>query len=96
MGAANQALLIRNEAELQGIDSSSVLWECVLSHGNALVKDNAAAFEGEVQFLGFLPFEEASVNKTVANFVKYMKQVGGTPDQFGLLVTRRRWRSPTR
>ena len=40
------------------------------------------AFEGEVQFLGFLPFEEASVNKTVANFVKYMKQVGGTPDQF--------------
>ena len=35
-----------------------------------------------MQQLGFLPFEEASVNTTVANFVKYMKKVGGTPDQF--------------
>ena len=82
MASANQALLLRNEAELQGIDPSSVLWECASCYGNELVKDNAAEFEGEVQFLGFLPFEEASVNKTVANFVKYMKQVGGTPDQF--------------
>jgi hypothetical protein len=82
VGAANQALLIRNEATLQGIDPKSVLWECASRYGNALITDNADAFEGEVQFLGFLPFEEASVNKTVANFVKYMKQVGGTPDQF--------------
>jgi len=82
VASANQALLLRNEAELQGIDPASVLWECASCYGNALVKDNAKAFEGEVQFLGFLPFEEASVNKTVANFVKYMKQVGGTPDQF--------------
>jgi hypothetical protein len=82
VGAANQALLIRNEATLQGIDPTKVLWECASCYGNALVKDNAQAFEGEVQFLGFLPFEEASVNKTVGNFVKYMQQVGGTPDQF--------------
>ncbi len=82
VGAANQGLLLRNEAELQGIDASSVLWECASCYGNQLIRDNAQAFEGEVQFLGFLPFEEASVNKTVANFVKYMKQVGGTPDQF--------------
>ncbi len=73
---------MRNEAELQGIDSASVVWECASCYGNSLVKDNASSFEGETQFLGFLPFEEASVNKTVANFVKYMKQVGGTPDQF--------------
>lgn len=82
VGAANQALLIRNEATLQGIDPTSVLWECASCYGNSLITDNAKAFEGEVQFLGFLPFEEASANKTVANFVKYMKQVGGTPDQF--------------
>jgi hypothetical protein len=82
VASANQALLLRNEAELQGIDPSSVLWECASCYGNEVVEDNAAQFEGEVQFLGFLPFEEASVNKTVANFVKYMKQVGGTPDQF--------------
>jgi ABC-type branched-subunit amino acid transport system substrate-binding protein len=82
IASANQALLLRNEAQLQGIDASSVLWECASCYGNALVKDNAAQFEGEVQQLGVLPFEEASVNKNVANFVKYMKQVGGTPDQF--------------
>jgi hypothetical protein len=82
VASANQALLLRNEAELQGIDASSVVWECASCYGNAVMKDNAAQMEGEVQFLGFLPFEEASVNKTVANFVKYMKQVGGTPDQF--------------
>ena len=82
VASANQALLLRNEAELQGIDASKVVWECASCYGNSLVTDNADAFEGEFQFLGFLPFEEASVNKTVANFVKYMKKVGGTPDQF--------------
>ncbi|MFN8025462.1 MAG: ABC transporter substrate-binding protein [Acidimicrobiia bacterium] len=82
VASANQALLLRNEAQLQGIDSKSVVWECASCYGNSLVKDNAASFEGESQFLGFLPFEEASANKTVANFLKFMKQVGGTPDQF--------------
>jgi hypothetical protein len=82
VASASQALLLRNEATLQGIDPESVVWECASCYGNAIVKDNADAFEGEVQFLGFLPFEEASVNSNVKNFLKYMKQVGGTPDQF--------------
>jgi hypothetical protein len=82
--AANSALLIRSEAQLQGLDSSKILWECISCYGNQIVPDNAEAFEGEIQFLGFLPFEEASANKTVANFLKYMKQVGGTPDQFSV------------
>src|SRR4029079_7013114 len=81
VGAANQALLIRSEAEVQGLDTSKVLWECASCYGNALIKDNADTFEGEVQFLGFLPFEEKSVNPTVNNFVTYMKKAGGTPDQ---------------
>ena len=59
VASANQALLLRNEAQLQGIDPTSVLWECVSCYGNQLIKDNAQAFEGEYQFLGFLPFEEA-------------------------------------
>jgi hypothetical protein len=82
IASANQALLFRNEATLQGIDPSSVLWECSSCYGNELITKNASDFEGEVQQLGFLPFEEKSVNATVANFVKYMKQVGGKPDQF--------------
>ena len=53
-------------------------------YGNAIVPQNAAAFEGETQFLGFLPFEEKSTNKTLAAFLKYVKQVGGTPDQFSV------------
>jgi hypothetical protein len=47
-----------------------------------IVPQNASAFEGEVQLLGFLPFEEASTDTTLAAFLKYVKQVGGTPDQF--------------
>ncbi|MDQ1433080.1 MAG: hypothetical protein QOF40_3682 [Actinomycetota bacterium] len=80
--AANSALELRSEAQLQGLDSAKVLWECVSCYGNKIVPQNAAAFEGEVQFLGFLPFEEASTNTTLAAFLKYVKQVGGTPDQF--------------
>jgi hypothetical protein len=82
VGAANQALLIRSEAEVQGLDTSKILWECASCYGNTLITDNADTFEGEIQFLGFLPFEEKSVNKTVDNFVTYMKKVGGKPDQF--------------
>jgi hypothetical protein len=82
VGAANQGLLIRSEAEIQGLDTSKILWECASCYGNKLITDNAKTFEGEVQFLGFLPFEEKSVNTTVNNFVTYMKKVGGRPDQF--------------
>ncbi len=82
VGAANQALLIRSEAEVQGLDTSKILWECASCYGNTLITDNAQTFEGEVQFLGFLPFEEKAVNETVNNFVTYMKKVGGKPDQF--------------
>jgi hypothetical protein len=80
--AANSALELRSEAQLQGLDSSKVLWECISCYGNKIVPQNASAFEGEMQFLGFLPFEEANTNKTLAAFLKYVKQVGGTPDQF--------------
>jgi hypothetical protein len=80
--AATSALELRDEAQLQGIDSSKVAWECVSCYGNKIVTDNASSFEGEYQFLGFLPFEEGKYNKTLAAFLKNIKQVGGTPDQF--------------
>jgi hypothetical protein len=70
--AANAALELRNEAALQGLDSSKIAWECVSCYGNKIVTDNAASFEGEYQFLGFLPFEETKYNKTLAAFVKYV------------------------
>ena len=70
--AANSALELRNEATLQGLDSSKIVWECVSCYGNKVVPSNASAFEGEYQFLGFLPFEETKYNKTLAAFVKYV------------------------
>jgi Periplasmic binding protein len=82
IASANQALLLRNEATLQGVDPKSVWWECSSCYGNSLIPQNAQAFEGEWQFLGFLPFEEKSTNKTLAGFLTNMKKVGGTPDQF--------------
>ncbi len=82
--AANSALQIRSEAQLQGLDSTKVVWDCVSCYGNQLVPQNASAFEGEVQYLSFLPFSEAKTNKTLAAFLKYVKQVGGTPDQFSV------------
>jgi len=80
--AANSALEIRSEAQLQGLDSTKVVWDCVSCYGNQIVPQNASTFEGEVQYISFLPFEEANTNKTLAAFLKYVKQVGGTPDQF--------------
>src|SRR5207249_4009823 len=68
------------EAQLQGLDSSKIVWECVSCYGNKVVPDNASAFEGEYQFLSFLPFEEAKYNKTLAAFVKYVPE--STRDQF--------------
>jgi hypothetical protein len=82
--APPSALEIRQEAELQGLDSSKIRWDCVSCYGNDLVTKNAQAFEGETQSLNFLPFSEASSNKTLAAFLKYVKQVGGTPDQFSV------------
>jgi len=80
--AANSALEIRSEAQLQGLDSTKVVWDCVSCYGNQIVPQNASTFEGEVQYISFLPFEEANTNKTLAAFLKYVKQVGGTADQF--------------
>ena len=84
VASANQALLLRNEADAPGHRPvESVLWECVV-----VLRQRARHRQrGRVRGRGpapraSCPFEEASVNKTVANFVKYMKQVGGTPDQF--------------
>lgn len=80
--SADQTLAMRNEATLQGIDSSKVVWDTASAYGNKIVTGNASAFEGQYQALTFLPFEEGSANPTLANFLKYMKKVGGTPDQF--------------
>ncbi len=78
--AANIALELREEAQLQGIKASDVVWNCVSCYGNKLVTDNADAFEGEYQAIGYLPFGEGKSNATLAAFNKYVKN----PDQFSV------------
>lgn len=80
--SADQVLAMRNEATLQGLDSSKIVWDAVAVYGNKIVPANASAFEGQYQSLSFLPFEERRTNPMLANFLEYMKKVGGTPDQF--------------
>ena len=80
----NSTLQMRNEATLQGLDNSKVVWDTSSAYGNDLVTQNADAFEGQYQQLGFLPFEEARSNKVLTAFLRYVKRVGGKPDQFSV------------
>ena len=82
--SANALLEMRDEATLQGLDSSKIVWDTVSAYGNAVVAQNPSSFEGQYQSLNFLPFEEAKSNKTLSAFLQHMKQVGGTPDQFAV------------
>jgi hypothetical protein len=69
---ANATLELRNEATLQGLDNSKIVWECVSCYGNKIITGNASSFEGEYQSLGFLPFTETKYNKTLAAFIKFV------------------------
>ena len=75
VGAANQALLIRSEAEIQGLDTSKILWECASCYGNTLITDNAETFEGEVQFLG-LPALRGEVGQQDRQQLRHLHEAG--------------------
>ena len=67
------AVLLRQEAALQGIDPSSVVWQCTSACYDAKAMVAAGdAMDGEYVDLGFLPFSEAKSNKTLAGFLKYI------------------------
>ena len=66
------AVLLRQEAALQGIDAGKVVWQCTSACYDA--KAMAAAgdvMNGEYVDLGFLPFAEAKSNQTLAGYLKY-------------------------
>ena len=77
-------LEMRDEATLQGLDNSKIVWATMSAYGNTVVTQNASSFEGEYQSLTFLPFEEPKADKTLTEFLANMKAVGGTPDQFAV------------
>jgi ABC-type branched-subunit amino acid transport system substrate-binding protein len=67
------AVLLRQEAALQGIDSSKVVWQCTSAcYDQKAMAAAGDAMNGEYVDLGFLPFSEAKSNKTLAGFLKYI------------------------
>jgi ABC-type branched-subunit amino acid transport system substrate-binding protein len=70
--AFNSVVQLRQEALLQGIDSSKVVWMCPQTcYDHEAIEDAGDTLEGEQITMQYLPFEEASTNKMLANFIKY-------------------------
>ena len=70
--AADNSILLRSEAQLQGLTDPDIVWECTVACYDKSVLAQADVMEGEYMPMNFVPFEEASTNKTVANFLKYV------------------------
>jgi hypothetical protein len=69
--SAQSSILLRSEAQLQGL-SNDIVWVCTIACYDKAVKQQADVMEGQYVPLTFLPFEEASTNKTLAAFLKYV------------------------
>jgi Periplasmic binding protein len=68
--SAATAILLRSEAQLQGLND--VTWVCTIACYDKSLKAQASVMEGQYVTMTFLPFEEASTNATLANFLKYV------------------------
>jgi hypothetical protein len=66
-------IALRKEAKIQGVNTVKV-WDCsVQCYDKDLVSSaNAADTEGQYVWIAFVPFEEASTNKALQNFLKYI------------------------
>ncbi len=70
--SAQSSILLRSEAQLQGLDTENIAFVCTIACYDKAVKEQADVMEGQYVPLTFLPFEEASTNKTLAAFLKYV------------------------
>jgi hypothetical protein len=69
---ANTTVLLRKEAKLQGVTDPNFVWDCTLQcYDKTLLSQGGADVEGQYVSTLFLPFEEASTNKTLSQFLKY-------------------------
>jgi hypothetical protein len=72
-------VLLRKEAQVQGVDTVKV-WDCqVQCYDRRLIQEGGAAMEGQYVWVNFLPFEDKGSNPTLDGFLKYDKN----PDGFG-------------
>ena len=69
--AVNTTVLLRKEAALQGLNGPNFIWDCTLQCYDRNLLAAGPVAEGTYVSLLFLPFEEASSNPALANFLKY-------------------------
>lgn len=71
--AAPGAVLLRQEAAVQGLTDPKIVWQCTSACYDLKAMTVAGdVMNGEYVDLGFLPFAEAKSNKTLASFLKYV------------------------
>ena len=71
--AAPGAVLLRQEAAVQGLTDPKIVWECTSAcYDQQQMAAAGSAMDREYMDLGFLPFAEAKSNKMLATFVKYV------------------------
>jgi hypothetical protein len=80
--AVNTTILLRKEAQLQGLTSPNFIWDCTLQCYDQSLLAAGPVVNGTYVSLLFLPFEEASSNPTLANFLKYTGK--SKADGFGI------------
>jgi len=69
--SVNTTVLLRKEAQLQGLTDPNFIWDCTLQCYDQSLLAAGPVMNGTYVSLLFLPFEEASSNSTLANFLKY-------------------------
>jgi hypothetical protein len=72
IGTVNGMISLRSEAQIQGVTDPSIVWVCSAACYDKTMHDQAEVMDKTYVPLQFLPFEEASSNKTLRNFVKYV------------------------
>lgn len=70
--SSSGAVQMMSEASLQGLDNSKIVWACTTACYDKTVQSNAQMTNGVYVPMTFLPFADASANKTLAAFLKYM------------------------
>jgi ABC-type branched-subunit amino acid transport system substrate-binding protein len=71
--AAPGAVLLRQEAAVQGLTDPKIVWQCTSAcYDEKQMAAAGSAMDREYMDLGFLPFTEAKANKTLAGFMKYV------------------------
>ena len=70
--STNSLILLKSEAEIQGLDNSKIVYACAACYGAKEVDAQKDLLEGLYVAIGHLPFDETKYNTTLANFMKYV------------------------